>query len=226
MPKADVLQLVADLTNGLADQTNASQIYSDLITELGRDSSWTMVRVQAFAGVAGEGDYQPSALGVTDIVDILSVLYDGRHLARSDVAEAKYYDRYFRVHLGRPRVWIEQDAPREGFQLYPIPSLSSVTAGPYDPTTHALAEGDVVVVYTHDPSVLPNCHLEEELAVALEVVAREMSRDSDHTDKTLAQIARTLSGMLFQMVGIGNTLAGLDETGPEEAGEPTPAGAP
>jgi hypothetical protein len=223
MAMSDVLQLVADITDGLADQTNAQQIYADLWLELGRDSSWTCVNIQAFGAVAGQADYAPVNFGVTDVIDILSVLYDGRHLAHSDVVEAKYYDRYFRTTKGSPRVWLEQDEPREGFQLMPIPSRSGTGGVAYDPVTTAGAEGDIVLVYTRN-TVNGAFHQEEELAVALEIVAREMSRDSDHTDKTLAQVARTLSGMLFQIVGIGNTLAGLDETSAMVA-EPTPAGA-
>ena len=38
--------------------------------------------------------------------------------------------------------------------------------------------------------------------MALEIVCREFSRDSDHTDRTLAQACRTLAGVLFQMIGL------------------------
>jgi hypothetical protein len=206
MPQADVIQLVTDFTDGFADTQAATNFYGDVVQEVGQDPDATIVNIIAFGGIAGQPDYDPSTVPIntvliTDIVNPLALIYDGVHLAKTHVFEATYYDEFFRVTKGFPRAWMEEDANRRAFSVVPVPDISGSTGSPYDPTgVTPLHERDFVLIYSQTRT---DVHLEEELPLALEVAARELSRDSDHTDRTFAEVSRTLAGIFYKMVGVG-----------------------
>lgn len=183
MAKADVLQLVTDISDGLADATLDDTYYADVVLEMAASPDTTLIGMAtSFITPPADGVY---TVPTTDATYLLEVLFDGMELMRATVAEATMYDPDYVRHSGTPLSWIEEHEDFLKVRLVPRPALA-----PVDGVTFIYGEARTDV------------HADEELAVALEVLAREMSRDSDHTDKTFAQAARSLSTLCFQLLGL------------------------
>ncbi len=179
MAKADVLQLVADLTDGLADQTVAGETYDDVVVELGMKPNESMTGAQYVATTSGTSQYSYP----TTTLRLLGLMHDAKTLQISDINEAQAYDKQWRTTRGEPLAWLIEQESRRTFTLVPVPNRTGATVGVATPFT-TFPEGNVTAIYTENRT---DVHPWEELYVALVVAERELSRDSDHTDLQLAE---------------------------------------
>jgi hypothetical protein len=193
MPAADVQQLVQDLSDGLADATAAGTFYTDVLTDLALDPSGFHVDVQSIGVTAGVTSIDLPTAVVTE----LAFIYDDRHLTYANTDEAGLFSPTWRGLLGEPRCWIDEITDRHTIRLLPRPAHGS--SGTVDPTIAGPGDYRLTVLYTYVPT---DPSPDAELAVALEILAREFARDSDHTDSTASEMCRTLAGTLFKMLGV------------------------
>jgi hypothetical protein len=199
MPQADVLQLVTDLSDGLADATAATNFYSDIVFLMGTDVDGTLTNIQTVANSIGPVSNVTSP--ATTITELL-VIYEDTELDRANPTEVTAFNPYWRATIGEPRVWMQEDRPKHLQRILPNPSRPQTGQGgalPLDPTTTDPGFGATTFIYTETRT---DVHPEEELALALEIIAREFARDSDHTDRNLAQACRSLSGVFFRMIAL------------------------
>lgn len=193
MAKADVLQLVSDLSAGLADQTAASAFYNDVVYEMGLGRSVSLTGAAFVQATKSAGQY---SFPVTAVRPLL-LFYDETSMHPSDTKEAEAYDKEWRATLGEPRVWLVEHETNRVFTVLPVPRRSGAAVGATTPFGAALPEANFLVVYTENRA---DVHAFEELIVALQVLGREFDRESDHTDHTAAQYCTMLVGLLGAML--------------------------
>lgn len=199
MALADVLQLVADISDGFADQTAATSYNADVIQLIGTDRDGTLTNINTPTFTLGP----PAIVGPpATFITILDVLYEDNDLSYSTLDEITMWDPYWRGRIGEPKVWTPEGHSKGFITATPSPSRTPTAALPLDPTATDPGSAAFTFVYTEART---DVHPEEELALALEILCREFSRDSDHTDRTLAQSCRTLSGILFRMIALAVT---------------------
>lgn len=193
MAKADVLQLVADLSAGLADQTASGRFYDDIVFEmgLGRSISMTGAAFIKATKSTGQVSFPPTSIRP------LLMFYDDTCMHPSDIKEAEAYDKQWRTTLGDPRVWLVEQETNRTISVVPVPRRSGATVGLSTPFSAAFPEGNFLAVYTENRA---DVHAFEELTTALQVMIREFARESDHTDHTVVQFCTALSEMLNMML--------------------------
>jgi len=195
MPQADVLQLVTDLSDGLNDSTATTNYYGDVIFLMGLDPGGTVVNITTVDPVI----FVPQTTLPASSITTLAVIYDRKHLSKTGRARANAWDTQWFTTLGPPFAWLDEDQDRHTITEIPIPVNPPTVGLPRDPSTSDPGFNGLTIIYTETRT---DAHGDEELAMALEIMAREFSRDSDHTDHTAAQTCRTLSGTLFTMVNV------------------------
>jgi hypothetical protein len=144
MPQADVLQLVQDLTDGLADATAATNFYSDVVYSMATDVDSTLVNIATIDPGAGTPATDMPAAAVVE----LAMVYDKAHLSKANVEEATAYDVNWRATLGRPRVWITEDESKHTVALVPVPASPPTLSMPRDPTSQDPGAYSLTVLYT------------------------------------------------------------------------------
>lgn len=195
MAMSDVLQLVTDLSDGLNDSTACTNYYSDVVYLMGLDPGGTLVNASTIDPVV----LVPQTTLPASSITTLAVLYDVKHLSKTGRKGAQAWDTHWFTTLGQPFAWLDEDQNRHTITEIPIPVTPPTVGLPRDPSISNPGQNGLTVIYTETRT---NAHGDEELAMALEIMAREFSRDSDHTDHTSAQTCRTLSGVLFGMIDV------------------------
>lgn len=185
MAKADVLQLVADLTDSLANQTVAGELYDDVVYEMGMRPNESLTGASYVATTQGTSQYSYP----TSALRLLGLMHDAKTLQISDIGEAQSYDRQWRTTRGEPLAWLVEQESRRTFTLVPVPNYTGSTVGVATPFT-TFPAGNVTAIYTETRT---DVHPWEELYVALVVAARELARDSDHTDLQLSEALSKLA---------------------------------
>lgn len=191
MSKATVTGLVTSLSISLADSTTASDYYDRIVVEHGVKRT-SLTDAAYVAGVADTAAYTlPS-----DAIRLLGTCYDDTWLFREDKRGVERTDPDWRTHAGQPRFVIKDDLTVRQFYAIPAPTVSGDSVGVNTPFT-AFVRNNLTVVYTDNTAdVQPY----EELAVAVDILAREFARESDHQDTTAAQTWRQFATFLLAMV--------------------------
>lgn len=194
MARADVTQLVTDMSNGLATAAAVSNFYDDIVFEMGLSKDESLTNAALVPATAGTATYTypPSALR------LLGVLYDARYLQPSDVKEAEAFDKQWRTNRGEPNVWLVEQEKRREFTLVPVPRRNGTAVGSRTPFLTDFPEGNITAIFTENRT---DVHSYEELTVALEICAREFARDSDHTDLAFADACRKVSQAFKILIG-------------------------
>lgn len=193
MPRADVLQLIADLSGGQADAVLAERYYDDVVDDLGR-RQW-LTQASLLTTTANTGTYRLPADGIR----LLGVFYGDELLDRVALRTLEAYDPHWRDAAGTPIAYTVEDETTNEFRLFPVPTVPSqdfifLFGSPFGAD---FAERAVAVVHTERRDDLP---LWLELPVAFDVLAREFARESDHRDPAFAEVARRLAATMYQMV--------------------------
>lgn len=194
MAFADVMQLVADLSQGQADVTTCTGYYTDIVTEIGLTPSPTCVTVEYVPVTAPQAVFPLPA----NVINLLALAVDDRELPRATIGELWQYLPSWQDRVGSPIVWTAEDTlSKRVFQVVPALGSAGQPLGgltPFDPNP---APGNITLVGS---VTVVDVHPEEELWVALEILAREFSRDSDHEDPNTAQLCRSLASLFRTLV--------------------------
>lgn len=201
MSRATTITYANTLLDGLGDTTQLGQFYDEIAMEIARGTWPEVVSVTnaAFAqGSAGSSLYSfPN-----NATRLLSVHYDRKQLAEATPSEADFYDREWRLTRGEPIAYTMADEDEKTVRLVPLPDVngadpSGITPYDFGPTLPAdpWPSNNVAFIYTQ----ADNVHSDEEMWLAMEMVARELSRDSHHADETAAGLAKTLADLFRKM---------------------------
>jgi hypothetical protein len=191
--KADVLQLVADLSQGQADLVVCGHYYDDLVTEMGLSAIPTCITATYLQSLSHVEEYFLPA----GVIEVLAVGFNDRELPRSTIGEQWQFAPDSQTLLGDPVTWLAEDTiDRLRVLVLPTPSTDGPPIGGGSPLGTAVADA-LTLIYSEQRE---DVHPEEELWMALEILGREFARDSEHTDHTTAQIAHGLAQILRHLV--------------------------
>ena len=173
--QTDVANLVALLSNGQADTNLFALEYSDVVNTLGPTRWHTNTAAVNLTEGNTIADF-PAAM-----LNLLAVLYDGRFLSRLELRELEVLNSGWRNAVGTPIAYTLEAEPVQTAELYPAPYTTS-------PATAIYVENRT--------NVLPILTL----PVALLVLQREFSRQSDHVDPDFAALCGTLGQLLLDLL--------------------------
>lgn len=200
MSRATTIAYANTLLDSLGDTTQLTTYYDNVVLEiaLGR---WpdvvSLVDAAHVAVVAEDGVYAfPTAA-----IRVIGLHYDARELAEATPGEADSFDRQWRITRGEPLAFVTSGEDHRDVRLVPVPAANGAAlAGntPFNWTTWKA--GNLTFVYTKTEN---DMDADEELFLALEIAARELSRDSNHHDSNAADLAKQLASVFLKMSHTG-----------------------
>ncbi len=195
MPKADTLALTQMLAVQSADAATIEAFYNDTMVELAAENWFCVAEVIPLL---------PAQLKIElgNIVNLLALIYDDADLGMVSLRLIEFIDAGWRQRVGRPTSYVREDENAKTVALYPQPDV------PSNPLTMLLGEplGSDYPVYSAvkffsqaplDP-LQPFFYLE--LVVALRILSREFTRESDHQDQEYGGAAQALSDLFKSML--------------------------
>ncbi len=194
MSKTDVLALIADLSQGTANQVIAEGYYFDVIKDLGERGILTQATLLEVT--ANDATYTLPATGLR----LLGAFYSDNYLCQASIQEVEAYaGTGWRDVTGDPIAYVVEDESKHDFRLFPKPAVPSdnfifLFGSPFGKD---FLHGAVAVIHTETRNDLP---VWLELPVVFEVLSREFSRESDHKDLLFAKICQDTANMFFEMV--------------------------
>lgn len=179
MAKQDVLDLIDDLTLEKADDDEISDMYDEILRELGF--------IELLTGIENilVADEIPAYKVALDTIRVLEV-HSGNvgRLDRTDGQSLRaYFGSDWRHRRGTPIAHTATDQDSDVVRLVPIPDCGDL----------------LTIIRTELVDCLPKWL---ELPVALLIISREFQRESGHQDVAFAQIAQELAALFFLMVGV------------------------
>lgn len=193
MAKADVLQLIQDISSQQADATAIDRYYDDVVRDLGQ-RPW-LTQATLISITANTAIYTPA----TSVIRILGTFYDDRVLISATPREMESISSTWRDARGTPIAYVNEDEGAKDFRLYPNPEVTSkdfifLFGSPFglDYPEYAVA-----IVHTETRTNLPAWL---EMPVAFEVLAREFMRESNHQDVAFAKTCKQMADLLLSLV--------------------------
>lgn len=193
MAKADVLQLVSDLSGGLADPFTSEELYREAV--LGIEAQQLLVSLRLFShDTTADYDAPPPA------VRILAVFYDDRELSRESADSLQSLQPDWRDRIGMPVCYVLDSEGDRRFRFFPRPQesskdLSFPTGTPFGADFPGYAGA---MLYTEARQDVPPWL---ELPLALLILAREFAREStEHRDLAFADGCGKLAARLLGWV--------------------------
>lgn len=191
MGKAEVLSLVQTLAVR-ADSASISQYYDEILFELGRANQ--TVQVALVETTAETATYNAP----DDTIEILSVLYDDMQLYEAGIRDIEAHSTAWRDEVGIPSDYVTEFETDNAFRLYPAPEAPGKpfiwTGAPFG---WDFPEYAATIIYQQKKDDLAEYF---DLYLAMAVIEREFSRESDHRDLPLAKLCGQLAALFLRMV--------------------------
>jgi hypothetical protein len=191
MANATITTLTGAIATVTLDETQSDTYQDEIIRELARLSiPWVLVQTGAsfVATVRGQAVYNlPTTDGARTA---LMICFDDKQLAHARYDEAMFFDDAWRDSQARPVAFLNDTINRAQF--------AAIALTPLDFTTWP--DGNLTVIYAKsDTAFAGSSYSDTYLAMAFEVIARELGRDSDHTDPEAATLAKTLANVFWRL---------------------------
>lgn len=200
MPKADVLTLVRELSNGQADAGLCDRFYDEVVLDLGRLPLLVTASIVSLNREDTPDSFpaspEDSYALPENAIEAIQFVWDDRTLGFASERELAQFSPIWRTMVGSPRAVYRGNVGSRRFRLVPLPDRPS---DPFIflfgmPMDRAYPQNSVVVFHTDNRQNVPP-YLE--LPIAFFVLTREFVRDSDHRDLAFAnQCAKTAQALL------------------------------
>lgn len=178
MAKADVLTLVSNFGVNAVDANETTVLYDEVVRELGLKE--VLIGTESIDVKAGTPVYAT----LDDNMELLEMYGNGGRIDKASIAALQaLFGSDWRNRKGTPLAYTEQEVDDGKFRLVPQPT----------------APDTLTLIRDEAPVDVP---LWLEVPVALEVLSREYSRESDHQDIAFAKLAHQLAALLFNFVGV------------------------
>lgn len=164
----------------LADADEIDRFFDETMIELSHDPRmWVFFKSTTGMTVAADYIEFPAAYHVT------TLFYKGRELTEVIQTELDSSNHYWRAETGTPIVYTKDLIDNRRFRIYPKDSGAYVA-------------GDITYLYaaattSNIPEIL-------EVPLALFILAREFSRESNHRDTAFSQACNKLGNEILEMV--------------------------
>lgn len=182
MAEADVLYLVNLLSNGQADPTVTPDLYFDIVAQWG-DGPELLTNASQVA-INPTTEFQiPSS-----IINVIGMIYDDRELGELTLRELEMLNPEWRNATGKPSSYTNVAESAKTFALYPTPRVatSPMLGVSGEPLGADYPTNSIAVIHTEQRQ---DVMYYLELPLALLILEREFSRESDHRDTDFAQLA-------------------------------------
>jgi hypothetical protein len=204
MANANITTIVTSLGLVTLDATQVNNFQDDVIFELARGAFGEVLAQVGAAFIAVTGGTATYALPAvaSGARTPLVVCFDDFQLAQVRKDEAWAHQVDWRNSPGvRPIGYVQDPEDRVNFSLVPVPRRDGATIGGSTPFTFTQwpADNITVIFAATDVTFSGTTYDDLKLPIALEVLSRELGRDSDHQDKLASQVARALAQFFFEM---------------------------
>jgi hypothetical protein len=185
------LALVATLSNGQADPTLAMTFYTDVLTRLALQQWHTTATPITVTSKNSTVNFPGNLL------ELLMFIYDNDVLSNLMLRELEALTPAWRNSYGRPIAYTLETETAKSGELFPVPNQAPKPIIPVHglPLGEDYQPGNAIAIFVQSPpDILPILVL----PVALKILAREYSRESNHTDLNYATFAETLADLLLK----------------------------
>ena len=193
--RADVLALVQLLANNAADAALINSFYDEMVIALAEQRWLTQASLLTFTKGATSVNLPGNA------IEILDLFYDNTPLTELSLEDLKMvFGESWRNQKGYPRAYTLESETKKSMEVCPAPQFP---ASPVIPI-HGLPIGwdyptyNGVIINSETRNDVP---VYLELPLALMILEREYTRESDHQDLVLAGAAGALAALLLGMMG-------------------------
>lgn len=194
MSKADIIQLVADISLAQADTIMAERYFDDIVNGLGERE--VIVGAHLIPVIADTAVYELP----DDTIDLLGVFYGDMFLNEAPIQEVESFAGLsWRSRRGTPIAYVVEQESSRDFRLFPTPDQpsSDIDFAFGSPFGHDYPEGVIAALCSEKRDELPEWL---ELPIAFEILAREYARESDHQNKAFSEVCRITSAVFLTMV--------------------------
>lgn len=193
MAKANVIQLVNDISLNQADTTIIEGYYTDAVFELARlgfFATLTLVEVTKDTGVYA---FPANATRVLD------AFWDDDVLSKETVDSLQAESAVWRDARGRPRAYTEESENADFIRLFPVPDVSSknfsfLLGAPMGVDFPEYSLGLLI----NETRLDVQDYLD--LTLAFMILSKEYLRESDHTDFRMATLCKQLAEFLTRVI--------------------------
>ena len=191
--RATVLALVTTLSVSQNDAAMSERFYDEIIIDLAKQR-W-FVNIEQVPVVVGQAVYDYPTVAV----HLLHVFFGAAQLEPAKLRELEYVNSQWRVEKGEPLSYVREAEDTKTFRVYPIPDTPTVVPAVLygEPLGRDFRDGAITELYLETRTTLPD-YLD--VPVALKIMEREFSRESDHQHPVLAKTAGRLGDLMLQMV--------------------------
>lgn len=201
MPNATIDGLIDSLGTVVLDGT-ATNTYQDevfaMLGRLGLPGVLVQVTASFLAATVATAEYTLPSAHRTPLI----LGFDDTEMQQSRHDEAQFFNPAWRDQQGRPLAYTFDPTHRDRFQVVPVPAQTGETIGVNTPVTFTAPFPSLnffVISASSDTSYASANYSDTHLAIAFEVLARELARDSDHHDPEAASIAASLANLLWRL---------------------------
>lgn len=192
--KTRVLQLVDDLSVGLADAAQSEYFYDQILYELHHQVLFTECSL-----VAATAETASYTLPTTAVRQLM-FFWDTQQLDELTIEEAEaIFGLTWRDLIGPPEAYVLERETDRTFRLVPTPDTSSKDFSFMFglPLGVDFPEYAISVVHTNYSA---DVHVLFDFPLAFAVLAREFLRESDHQDVDFAEACQMVSAYLLGMI--------------------------
>ena len=192
MSKTTILTLAQTLALSMADSTAIDQFYDEILQDLARTvgplANVSLIQSSAFDPSQENNSYSIPIEGVS----ILHVWYGEKHLHPESTKAIDSINALHRDKIGEPLVFTIDETSDKTFRVIDAPEISSepMTFPNGAPLGVDYPPNGLAVAYTETRTDLPR---QWNLPIALAILSREFSRESDHRDPAFAKACGDLS---------------------------------
>lgn len=203
MANAAISTLINNISTVVVDATASNNYQDELYYELARLANpKTLVQTGAafIAATRGATSYTLPSTAPAHRTGLI-VFYSDTALSLARYDEAHYFDPMWKDSLGKPVVFLQDTSDRDKFFAIPAPDHDGQAIGGATPITFTTwpAENFTVISAVTDLTYAGTSYADTHLAVAFEVIARELARDSDHMDLDAAALAKQMADFFWTL---------------------------
>lgn len=191
--RAVVLAMVTTLSASQNDAAMSQRYYDEIVFDLAKQK-W-FVNVEQVPVVVGQAAYSYPA----NVVHLMHVFFGSAQLELARLRELEYVNPQWRDEEGEAVSYVLENEAARQFRLYPIPDVPTSTPLVLfgEPLGRDFRDGAITEMYSETRTTLPN-YLD--LPIALKIIEREFSRESDHQHSVFAAAAGKIGDLMLKMV--------------------------